>query len=275
MREFTFALAVLAAACGRDREVQPAAVEEASTVKLMATEVSYAPSNGLTATDVQAAIDQVNTLARTPGPQGPAGPAGPAGAQGSVGPKGDVGPAGAAGAQGAQGAPGPMGPMGPMGPIGAQGPSGPQGAAGPSLTSIDDLAGIACGPGTSVLYLRYYSRDDGSLAPSIDFQCRQPNPVLSLSPGSLYITSLNSPQQFFIHNGGSVAADLTTKQITTNCASSSYTVDYECGSLPPDGDCSIAVTRLTWGSCQLSISIPTTDPSNPVLNAEVSFNVPG
>jgi hypothetical protein len=97
------------------------------------------------------------------GPTGAAGPAGPPGPAGSTGP---TGPSGPAGAPGAAGPAGPAGPAGAKGPTGAQGPAGAQGARGPtgpqgpkgdkgdpgtggSLTSIQQLNGVACTAGSA------------------------------------------------------------------------------------------------------------------------------
>jgi hypothetical protein len=83
------------------------------------------------------------------GADGPAGAIGPAGPTGSTGPAGQVGPTGLPGAAGATGAIGPSGPVGPAGPAGADGAKGDP---GPSLSSFDQLGGLACAgsglPGT-------------------------------------------------------------------------------------------------------------------------------
>jgi hypothetical protein len=85
-----------------------------------------------------------------PGPAGatgPAGPEGPQGAAGPAGPEGQPGPTGPAGPQGERGPQGEQGPAGPQGPKGDKGDPGPPGPAGAGLTSLDDLAGLACGSG--------------------------------------------------------------------------------------------------------------------------------
>jgi len=89
---------------------------------------------------IAAAVDHLNTLGITSGPQGPTGPSGPSGPSGAIGPQGPIGPIGASstvpGPQGPQGPIGPSGPpggpQGPQGDIGPSGPSGPQGPTGPA-----------------------------------------------------------------------------------------------------------------------------------------------
>ena len=86
------------------------------------------------------------------GPAGPPGQMGPTGATGAAGPAGARGPTGASGAAGARGptgATGPAGAQGPAGAAGARGPTGPKGDPGGSLTSIAQLAGVACGSGST------------------------------------------------------------------------------------------------------------------------------
>jgi Collagen triple helix repeat (20 copies) len=75
------------------------------------------------------------------GAKGDAGPPGPQGDPGAVGPAGAPGPRGE---QGVRGQTGPQGRAGAVGPAGPQGPSGPKGDPGRGLSSLDELAGIAC-----------------------------------------------------------------------------------------------------------------------------------
>jgi hypothetical protein len=133
-----------------------------------ASEITLTPVGGISSTNVQAAIqeldsekvakagdtmsgalilfgDPVNVLgaatkqyvdahAGIPGPPGPQGPQGTTGPQGPTGPQGAKGDTGATGPQGATGPTGPQGvkgDTGTQGPVGPEGPVGPQGSTGP------------------------------------------------------------------------------------------------------------------------------------------------
>ncbi len=109
-----------------------------------ATNTTLEPIQDLVASNVQEALQEINTHIQTlssgvegpPGPMGPMGPAGPKGDIGLTGPqglkgdKGDTGLMGPAGPKGDAGVIGPQGPKGDTGLTGATGPAGPQGLKG-------------------------------------------------------------------------------------------------------------------------------------------------
>jgi len=92
-----------------------------------AQEVVFAPTGGVTADNVQEAIEQVTKMEGPTGPTGDHGDHGPTGPTGSTG---NLGPTGPTGSTGSQGNLGPTGPTGAKGNTGNLGPTGPTGSTG-------------------------------------------------------------------------------------------------------------------------------------------------
>ncbi len=114
------------------------------------------------------------------GPEGDPGQPGAPGAPGDPGTPGLKGEPGAPGAPGAKGDPGTPGLKGEPGAPGAKGDPGEPGPPGPpgpggSLSSLDDLAGVPCGPADGVVSVQY--AQDGA----IDLVCGAPEFNLTLN----------------------------------------------------------------------------------------------
>jgi hypothetical protein len=229
-------LLVAMAACAGSPPVD-GQLAEAATIKRQASEVGFTPSKGLTATDVQGAIDQVAAGPAIPGPSGPRGAQGPLGPAGSVGPAGDIGPAGPSGPVGAVGPAGPQGAPGPIGPLGSPGPVGPQGPPASPPPALQALEALPCHHGQGVTTLatgnpiRFVCRPTHASAytspASFDFGYAFPGPsttftVKNVGMAPLHVASLvltaddgTPSDSFVISVNGCNNAQLLTEQTCT------------------------------------------------------------
>lgn len=210
-------MALVLAACTGASPPDVASTEQAASgkIKWLASEIGYTPSGGLTATNVQDAVDQLAVRPGVPGPQGPAGPQGAVGPQGPTGPQGPqgaTGPQGSQGEAGATGATGAMGPIGLPGPIGPQGPTGPQGPRGPAgagIASLESLDGVPCDGrfsdgqmGILAVKVNDFNGDIGTYVPrAVTFSCVYPTAASAVNPPTISfgdITFTNSTSSFAV-----------------------------------------------------------------------------
>lgn len=193
---------------------------------------------------------------------------------GPAGPKGDTGPQGVEGAVGPQGPQGAVGPSGPQGPKGDTGPQGPTGASGTSVSSLAQLAGLACSNGGTTFV------QTDPLSGAVSLRCVSTVAISSVSPssmltagGSIHVDGAGFVQGTTVSIGG-VAATTTFVSATALLADAPAhaigTVDVSV--LRPDGETATLPGALTYLDAHLEVRI--TDAGGTVV-AEDGRVIPG